>query len=90
MNAKPVEPVGDVHDLADHTTVDDRDDEFVGVRSGDAFDATLHPVAELMGRLAAGNHIPALLDVHELSDRVAVGHTPAELAALPVAEEHLA
>ena len=90
VKENPVDPVAMFIDLADDTAVHDSDDEFIGMRSGDPFDATLHPVAELMGGLAAGNHVPALLDVHELSDRVAVGDPLAELAALPVAEEHLA
>ena len=81
---------GDVHDLADHATVHDGDHEFVGMIGGDAPDAAPHTVLELVGGLTAGNHVPALLDEHPLRYRVAVGHPLAELAALPITEEHLA
>ena len=46
--------------------------------------------ANVSSGLGAGDHVPALLHGHLHRDRVAVGQPLAELAALPVAEEHLA
>ena len=87
---KPGRTGRDVHDLADDTAVHDRDGEFVGMVGSDPLDPAANAVLELVGRFAAGDHVPALLDVHQLCDRVVVGDPPAELAALPLTEEHLA
>jgi hypothetical protein len=42
-----------------------------------------------MRRFAARNHVPALLEVHQLDEWIVVGHATPVLASLPVAEKHL-
>ena len=78
-----------VHDLTDHTAVHHGDDEFVGVLRRHAVDAPPHVILELVSGFSAEDHVPALLDLHELGDRIAVGDPLAELAALPFPEEQL-
>ena len=68
----------------------DGDDDLVGMIGRDPLDATADPVLELVGRFAAGDDVPPLLDVHQLGDRITVGDAAPELATFPVAEEHLA
>ena len=76
--------------LADHAAVHDRHHQLVGMLAGDAFDPASHTGGELLVGFGTRDDVPALLGDHPHGDRIAVRETFAELAALPLAEEHLA
>ncbi len=81
---------GDVHRLADHAAVDDHDHDLVGMGSGDPLDRALDAAPELVVGLGAGDDVPATGLEHRDRQRILVDHPAAQLATLPLAEEHLA
>ena len=81
---------GLVEDLADRAAVGDDDDPLIDVRGRDPLDRSPHPLGEVICRLGARHHVPALLGEHLHRQRVLVGHPlPEGAAALPLPQEHL-
>jgi hypothetical protein len=63
----------------------------VGAHGGDdRVEALPHPRRERLHRLGVGDHVPALLLEDPEEERVGLGRADAQLAALPVAQHHLA
>ena len=62
----------------------------VGVGGGDPFDATPDPLAQGFVGFGARDDVPPAGLEHRQCDRVLIDHPSPELAALPVAEKHLA
>ena len=83
--------VGDLgHDLGDHAAVGHDDDPLAGVGGDDAPQRAADPLPERVGRLGAGDDVPALLGDHLHGDRMALGDALAVQLALPVTEVDLA
>ena len=61
-----------------------------GVGGDDAVEGAADAGADRLGRLGAGDGVPALLAEHLQGDRVALGHVLAVELALPLAEVDLA
>jgi hypothetical protein len=79
---------GDIHDLADDSSVDNSDDQFVLVFGGNSLNPSTNSVFEVLSWLRSRDYIPTLLRVHTLSDRIIVGHATSHLATLPIAEKY--
>ena len=83
--------VGDLgHDLADHATMGHHDDPLTGVGGDDAPERPADPLPQRVGRLGAGDDVPALLGDHPHGGGMALGDALAVELALPLAEVDLA
>src|SRR5437764_3173900 len=74
----------------DDTAMTDDGHDLRAVGGHDAVDGAAHPSAERGVALRARDRVPATRVRERDPLRVTVGGAPAELATLPVAEEHLA
>src|SRR5215470_15578749 len=83
-------PAGQRQRLRDHAAVGEDGQPVPGVRGGEALDRGADPGRERRRGLRARDHLPALLLEDLPDDRIALGHPLPVLAALPVAEVHLA
>ena len=79
-----------MQELTDHAAVRHDHDTLVGMGGDDAYGSRATPLVEVVVRLGARDHVPALFGEDLREDRIAGRGALAELAALPLAEEHLA
>src|SRR5262249_34146218 len=86
----PMRPCDAMQELADNAAVRDDHHSLVRMRRNDALKAAPRALVEFLQRLRAGNDIPALFGEDLLEKGIARNRALAELAAFPLAEEHLA